>query len=289
MICPDCTEAITDLACRACGWAGQRSGNVDVAFGRRDLADPVIAEYLSNYDAIADKDCEEGILDELYVRNLADNLVAVAGDVTNLDILDVGVGKAFVLRKLVQRGARSATAVDISLRYLQALSNEPRIKCVQANAENLPFSQEFDLVVTTDVLEHVLNAGSFLLSVHRALRPGGRLIVRVPYRESLLQYSPLNGCPYRFVHLRTFDRMVLRDYLRFSGFSVESITFDGYFVGRPHTFWMKTVKRQQAYELFVRTLVKCTGSNANATLLPRWFANIMMPASEIIISGRKRA
>ena len=36
--------------------------------------------------------------------------------------------------------------------------------------------------------------------------PGGRLVLKVPYRENMSQYRRAGGCPYPMVHLRTFDR-----------------------------------------------------------------------------------
>jgi SAM-dependent methyltransferase len=262
---------------------------VQIAIGNRDRADPVLREYLENYDQIAEQDLDVGILDEQYVRNLAKNLVRVVGDVRGKDVLDVGVGKGYVLQELLARGVRSATAVDISLEYLQRLAPLERIRCVQANAENLPFESEFDVLLTTDVMEHVLNVGSFLVCANRALRQDGRLVVRVPYRESLLPYSPKQGCLWRFVHLRTFNKDTLRDYLDCAGFSVERLVFDGYVTGHPHQLWSREQRRMDFYVRFTDWLVERYGSVAHATLLPRWLVGIFMPPLELIAVARKVA
>lgn len=262
---------------------------MQIALGHRDRADPVLREYLGNYDQIAEQDLDVGILDEQYIRNLAKNLARMVGDVRGKDVLDVGVGKGYVLQELLARGVRSATAVDISLGYLKRLASLGRIRCVQANAENLPFESEFDVLLTTDVMEHVLNVGSFLVCANRALRQGGRLIVRVPYRESLLPYSPKQGCLWRFVHLRTFNKGTLRDYLGSAGFSVERLVFDGYVTGRPRRFWTSGPRRGSLYGRFADLLVKRYGSAAHATLLPRWLAGTFMPPLELIAVARKVA
>jgi SAM-dependent methyltransferase len=85
---------------------------------------------------------------------------------------------------------------------------------VQASATELPFKDDsFDLVVASHILEHIPD--SVLVSqgngrvrqmlgldrlrdeVDRVLRPGGRFLIRVPYRES---------SKYEIYHFKQFDR-----------------------------------------------------------------------------------
>ena len=94
--------------------------------------------------------------------------------------------------------------VDIALDYLEIARSEG-IEASLARVEDLPYTDEsFDTVVCTDVLEHVIDLNAACVSLARVLRPGGRLIVRVPYREDLTYYAS-DACPYEFAHLRTFD------------------------------------------------------------------------------------
>jgi SAM-dependent methyltransferase len=129
------------------------------------------------------------------------------------------------------------TGIDISLAYLQPYLSDQRRERTRptlalANAENLPYDQAFDLVVASEILEHVLNVGDFLISLHRSLVPGGRTVIRVPYKEDLRQYARQSGCPYRFVHLRTFTRSSLVDMVRQSGFKIRRLYYDGHYEGR---------------------------------------------------------
>ena len=105
--------------------------------------------------------------------------------------------------------------MDIATDYLKS-----RVGAIVANAENLPYREHFDVLAATDILEHVLRPGDFLLSAHRALKVGGRFMVRVPVFESLLQYAGLGGYPYELVHLRTYTPGLLRQELRGAGFKV---------------------------------------------------------------------
>jgi hypothetical protein len=61
-------------------------------------------------------------------------------------------------------------------------------------------------VVISDVLEHLL-APESLVSLLATLPPSTRIIVHVPWQESLKQYDDV---PYEFVHLRTFDDLSFR-------------------------------------------------------------------------------
>ena len=97
--------------------------------------------------------------------------------------------------------------VDLAWPYLRRVEGgDASVRVLRANAENLPFRDELDAIVASDVLEHVLNPADFLHSALEALRPGGRLLLKVPYRENISQYRRADGCPYPMVHLRTFDR-----------------------------------------------------------------------------------
>lgn len=50
-----------------------------------------------------------------------------------------------------------------------------------------------DLIVLTDVLEHVVNPRSLLSQILNALRPGGYAYITVPNSESLLQQTPVTS------------------------------------------------------------------------------------------------
>jgi SAM-dependent methyltransferase len=240
IVCPDCSHELSDLfslRCVSCGWTSSPVDGIPSFFRTSESINPTANSYQENYDALAEQDLANSIVDERFIQNLAKNLVRRAGNVSGLDICDVGSGKGFAARLLAAGGARSIVAVDITAAYLRTLSGINGIQPVLANAETLPFRAHFDVIISTDVMEHVLNLGSFLFSVNRALKAGGRFIVRVPYRESLLPYSPHFGCPFSFVHLRTFNRCSLNECLMQAGFRVRKNHLDGFFWGKPQPFW----------------------------------------------------
>ena len=124
--------------------------------------------------------------------------------------------------------------------YLERFAGSPGELVVLANAENLPFRASFDLMIATDILEHVLNVGDFMISLHDALASRGRLVLRVPYKDNMLQYARLNGCDYDMVHLRNFTDGNLRHLLRHTGFVVDHLYYDGFSVWRPRPWATRT-------------------------------------------------
>jgi len=287
LICPECASeiALAGAGCARCGWKLERRGGVPVLLSESDRNDPFFVEYLQNYDRIAADDLTKSIQDERYARAQAAKLRDYLGTLSGLRVCDVGVGRGLLFSHLAASDARSLTAVDISLAYLIQLPDRDRHRIVIANAENLPFVEEFDLLVASDVLEHVSNVGNFLVSVNRALPLGGRFVVRVPLEESLMAYSRWLGCPYKFVHLRAFTKRGLRLLLESAGFEVTRFRFDGFERSRARTLVTRyaRIKRMFLEELDRRY------SGRHEAEIPNVLGALLMRPIEIAAIATKRS
>jgi SAM-dependent methyltransferase len=94
-------------------------------------------------------------------------------------VLDVGSGYATYLSDT------DVTALDISA---AALKNSPRARTVVGSADALPFDdRSFDVVVCSQVLEHVPDWSTAISEMVRVLRPGGLLFLAVPNRYALMK------------------------------------------------------------------------------------------------------
>jgi SAM-dependent methyltransferase len=90
-------------------------------------------------------------------------------------VLDVGCGRK-PYRDLVP--ARNYVGVDIDTPVTRALAAAD----VFYDGRRLPFpDQQFDAVLCSQVLEHVFTPDEFLAEIHRVLRPGGTLLLAVPF------------------------------------------------------------------------------------------------------------
>lgn len=121
-------------------------------------------------------------------------------------VLDVGVGLG---RLLSQFPYLERYGMDISFGYLE-IAQSRGINVCYALVEDMPYREGlFDLVVCTDVLEHVFDLKVCCENILSVLKTGGILIIRVPFRENLSQYLEVTY-PYKYVHLRNFDVYSLR-------------------------------------------------------------------------------
>ena len=172
-------------------------------------------EYTDNYEQISDDHLKSlwqnginpWIPEDLWVQmeNSTVELVKKYSKPGEM-ILDVGVGLGRLLSHFphLQR-----YGMDISFTYLEQAQTKG-IEVSYAKVEDMPYKEEmFDIVVCTDVLEHVLDLNLCIRRILSVLQPKGTLIVRVPVREDLAIYAA-TSCNYKFVHLRNFDEYSLR-------------------------------------------------------------------------------
>jgi 2-polyprenyl-3-methyl-5-hydroxy-6-metoxy-1,4-benzoquinol methylase len=98
-------------------------------------------------------------------------------------VLFVGCGQGDELR-LVE--AKMIVAIDLShAAVLQAQTVKPQESYLQADGMKLPFSNaSFDTVITSEVIEHILEPSVMLAEIHRVLVKGGKLIVTTPNQQS---------------------------------------------------------------------------------------------------------
>ena len=171
-------------------------------------------EYIQNYEKIA-KDHLASVTDTVDNPFIEKEIwVALERSTAKLikhyskpndKILDVGVGTGRLLQSFEQL---RRYGLDISLEYLQEASKKGIDVCF-SRIEDVPYHPDyFDLVVCTDVLEHVLDLNRAVSQILKVLKTDGILIVRVPYKEDLKVY--LDFTEYKYVHLRNFDEYSIR-------------------------------------------------------------------------------
>lgn len=239
-ICPDCQSPVENYRCTSCGWTVEIIEGVASYLSTADRTTQECWGYIENYSKIASRDLVSPFMPEDYTRELAERIAAVVGTLDGKTVCDVGSGMGYLTAALLKNGARQVVAVDIAVEYLRRLLHFPGVEPVLANVEKLPFRDHFDVIICTDVLEHVLNISAAMWSFNLAIKTGGRLVVRVPYRENLMSYAPQARCPFKFVHIRAFDRAILTGLMVDAGFCVKQVLFDGYDTDIPARFWNST-------------------------------------------------
>ena len=95
-------------------------------------------------------------------------------------ILDVGCGTGTLLRHLQQHGYTNLEGLEVSRRAVEVLS-EHGITMHHARLPSLPLpDQQFDVVIASQVLEHIIQRRKFLSELRRILKPTGASILFVP-------------------------------------------------------------------------------------------------------------
>src|SRR5215204_3554409 len=145
-------------------------------------------------------------------------------------VLEVGSGTGAFLSAVREAGFEPC-GVELSLSAVEHSRRVHRLDNItQGTLEDADFREgSFDLIYAWHVIEHVLDLNSFVLSVHRLLRPGGILWVGTETYRNAGHYldkaaKPLRGLPPPFStsseHTYVFTAATLSDVLRRRGFEV---------------------------------------------------------------------
>jgi len=134
----------------------------------------------SVYDSMAPA-FEAHAADGLYNAHIdRPSVLALAGDMDGLQVLDAACGPGLYLEELIRRGAH-VTAFDASEEMLalarrRVAGHEARIMRAVLG-EPLPFRDgEFDLVLCALAISHVDDRAAAFAELHRVTRPGGATV-----------------------------------------------------------------------------------------------------------------
>jgi len=104
------------------------------------------------------------------------------GALDGLEVLEVGSGTGRFSRELLKRRAR-LTAVDVGVRLARVVARGAAATGVAGDACRLPFRDEsFDLVLSSECIEHTLDPEAAIAEMCRVARVGGRVCLTTPNR-----------------------------------------------------------------------------------------------------------
>jgi SAM-dependent methyltransferase len=98
------------------------------------------------------------------------------------DILNAGAGEGLYSQELLRcKGLVRLVEMDPAYATLPRMTTDPRQVVVAAPLTAIPLASEsIDLVVCTEVLEHVQNDAAALYELSRVMKPGGWLLLSTP-------------------------------------------------------------------------------------------------------------
>lgn len=134
-------------------------------------------------------------------------------------LLDIGCKAGYITIQLAKKGA-FVTGIDLIKEPIKALrqtlKTQPekirrRIKLKVADATKMPFpTNSFDVILATEVIEHITKLSLFVAGAARVLKPGGKLLITFPnenFRQKLYPIVSLFG-----IKAEVENRVTLKNY-----------------------------------------------------------------------------
>lgn len=183
---------------------------------------------------------------------LTEKFIHVVQRIENVKrICDLGCGNGFMAGRLADLGYE-VTGIDASQSGIEiARANFPKATFLQVEIDaTLPDRtkvQEFDLVVSSDVIEHLYRPGQLIEAAASILKPNGHLLIGTPYHGYLknVVLSLTGKMDSHFGvhddggHIKFFSVKTLTALLEKHGFSDLVFTF----YGRAPWLWMNMICR----------------------------------------------
>ncbi|MBD2175908.1 class I SAM-dependent methyltransferase [Pseudanabaena sp. FACHB-1998] len=101
-----------------------------------------------------------------------------------LRVLDIGCGNGSLSNLLAKQGYEVVGIEDSISGIAAATKSFPECKFINASVYDIPYAKlegEFDVVISTEVIEHLMYPRELVKSAKRCLKPNGRLILTTPY------------------------------------------------------------------------------------------------------------
>lgn len=174
-------------------------------------------------------------------------------------ILDIGCYDG-TISQLIKEKNNVVIGLDMSMNALN-MAKKKGIECVSANAENLPFKDaSFDVIVASEIIEHIFDTGGFLDEINRILKLNGELILTTPNlalldnRLRLLLGLQPHYCETELDgnagHIRCFTKKSLKSLIEKHGFVVEKIRSDILFIPILNTLLRKITLNKKLGDIF---------------------------------------
>lgn len=170
-------------------------------------------------------------------------------------VLDAGTAHGWLAEKLAGRGFE-VDALDLGMDSIRRALERIRpmrlpVRFIGGDVYRLPFRDgAFDAVVASEIVEHLDRPGEALAEFSRVIRPGGFLVLSLPWRERI-EYTLCIHCNRKTpvnAHLHSFDEILVSGLLMDAGFApdrivgfmsrpAERLGFSGFTGFLPHVIW----------------------------------------------------
>jgi 2-polyprenyl-3-methyl-5-hydroxy-6-metoxy-1,4-benzoquinol methylase len=164
-------------------------------------------------------------------------------------VIDVGCGTGYGCKILAQK-AQHVHGIDYNadaIAYCRKFYGAPNISYFQMEAASLEFAPMFDVGVSFQVIEHMVDAGGFIERMKRIVKPMGMILISTPNVRTPSAQGGKN--PFHFTEMN-YDQFYQLLGAKFSSFEVLGITYASRNILRhllqtlPFYHWGKILKRK---------------------------------------------
>ncbi len=154
-------------------------------------------------------------------RDIVMRLLEQVGIPRMSSVLEVGCSSGALVQDLADAGYSNVRGVDLATAAIDAAHARglTNVQEMDGSRTNFP-DAEFDCIIASDVLEHILDEGMALAEWKRLLKPGGVLLCFVPAFAFLWSEHDVANR-----HFRRYSRSMLESVLVSSGLEVERIGY----------------------------------------------------------------
>ena len=170
---------------------------------------------------------------------------------TRMRFLDAGCGDGYWLKALEDVPHLERVGVDYNpLRVERARAINPTVQVYCRPLLNFSADTTFEVVLLSQVIEHVADDLGLLRCVRSLLRPGGVLILGVPNEGSFLQQLQMKrlGADHKTDHVHFYTERKIRHRIGEAGFLTRSVMREVMYVGGDRRYYW-FLRRRWGYQL----------------------------------------
>ena len=171
-------------------------------------------------------------------RDIIYRLIKSFNPKDNIDILDVGCSGGNLIEFLKNKGFHNLSGIDISADAIKICQQKDLSNVFVADGIKTPFPEnKFDIIIASDILEHIKDDGVALKEWKRILKKDGKMIIFVPAFGFLWSdHDKANQ------HYRRYTKNSLSELAKKSGCRTERISYWNFLLFLP-TFIVRIVQR----------------------------------------------
>lgn len=150
------------------------------------------------------------------------------------NMLDIGCGFGVKLKRILCPVCGDITGIDRARAVSYCRKEYDFGRWLEDDLENpvYPMDDRFDLILSSDVLEHLVNPDCLLDYIRRFCHENTHIIISTPERDRVYGRNH-NGPPVNPTHVREWNREELNGYIRDHGFLIDRHFLVGERNGRP--------------------------------------------------------